>query len=67
MRLMHYTPIDWLDVVIMRVKGATSSWVNVALKDVAEGHRPMFHTWAKFRDAMVQQFEPVTEVEEVRK
>ena len=32
-----------------------------------EGRRPVFRTWAQFRDAMVQRFEPVTEVEEVRK
>ena len=31
MQLMRYTPTDWLDVVAMRVEGATSSWVNVVL------------------------------------
>ena len=54
MWLMCYAPTDWLDVVAMRVKGATRYWVNVALHDVAEGCRPIFCTWAQFRDVMVQ-------------
>ena len=63
MRLMRYAPTDCLDVVAMRVEGAASSWVNVVLQEISEGHRPVFRTWAQFRDAMVQRFEPVTEVE----
>ena len=55
------------DVLAMRVEGATSSWVNVVLQDISKGRRPVFHTWAQFRDAIVQWFEPVTEVEEARK
>ena len=31
MRLMKYTPSDWLDIVAMRVEGAASSWVNTVL------------------------------------
>ena len=67
MRLMRYTPPDWLDVVAMRVEGAASSWVNAVLQEISEDHRPVFCTWAQFTDAMVQRFEPVTEVEEARK
>ena len=67
MRLMCYAPIDWLDVVAMRVEGAARSWVNAVLQDISKGHRPVFRTWAQFRDAMVQRFEPVNEVEEARK
>ena len=67
MRLMRYAPTDWLDVVAMRVEGATSSWVNAALQDVATGRRPVFYTWAQFRDAMVQRFELVTKMEEAQK
>ena len=67
MRLMHYAPTNWLDVVTMRVDGIVSNWVNAAPQDVAEGRRVVFHTRALFRDAMVQRFEPVTEVEELRK
>ena len=67
MRLMRYAPTDWLDVVAMRVEGAASSWVNAVLQEISEGRRPIFRTWAQFRDAMVQRFEPVTEVEEARK
>ena len=67
MWLMHYAPTNWLDVVAMRVEGATSSWVNAALQDGAKGHKPVFHMWAQFRDAMVQRFELVTEVEEAHK
>ena len=37
MRLMRYTPTDWLDVVAMRVEGAASSWVNAVLQDISEG------------------------------
>ena len=29
MKLMRYTPTDWLDVVAMRVEGAVSNWMNV--------------------------------------
>ena len=67
MKLMHYDPTNWLDVVAMRVEGAASSWANAVLQDVVAGRRAIFRTWAQFRDAMVQRFEPVTEVEEVRK
>ena len=67
MRLMRYAPTDWLDVVAMRVEGAASSWVNAVLQEISEGRRPFFRTWAQFRDAMVQRFEPVTKVEEARK
>ena len=37
MQLMCYAPIDWLDVVTMRVEGIASSWVNVVLQDVVVG------------------------------
>ena len=67
MRLMHYAPTDWLDVVAMRVEGATSSWVNVVLQEISEGCRPVFCMWAQFRGAMVQRFEPVTKIEEAPK
>ena len=67
MRLMRYAPTDWLNVVAMRVEGAASSWVNAVLQEISEGHRLVFRTWAQFRDAMVQRFEPATEVEEARK
>ena len=53
MRLMRYAPTNWLDVVAMRVEGAASSWVNAVLRDISEGRRLVFHTWAQFRDAMV--------------
>ena len=67
MKLMRYAPTNWLDVVVMRVEGIASSWVNVVLQDVAEGHRPMFRTWDQFKDSMVQWFELVIEVEEAQK
>ena len=51
----------------MRVEGAASSWVNAGLQDVAAGCRAAFPTWRAFVQAMTQQFEPVTEVEEARK
>ena len=60
-------PPDWLDVVAMRVEGVASSWVNAVLQDVAVGRSPVFCTWAQFKEAMVQRFELVTEVEEARK
>ena len=31
MRLMKYSPSDWLDIVAMMVEGAASSWVNAVL------------------------------------
>ena len=65
MKLMRYAPTDWLDVVAMRVEGIASSWVNAVLQDISAAHRPVFRTWAQFKEAMVQQFELVTEVEEV--
>ena len=67
MQLMHYAPTNWLDVVAMRVEGAASSWVNAVLQEISEGRRLVFCTWVQFRDAMVQRFEPVTEVKEARK
>ena len=67
MKLMRYAPTNWLDVVAMRVEGTASSWVNAVLQNISAGRRPVFCTWAQFKEAMVQRFELVTEVEEVRK
>ena len=54
-------------MVAIWVEGTTRSWVNVVLQDVAASCRPMFYTWAQFKDAMVQGFELVTKTEEVQK
>ena len=67
MRLMRYSPSDWLDIVAMRVEGAASSWVNAVLQDVAVGHRAAFLMWRQFMQAMIHQFKPVTETEEAQK
>ena len=67
MLLMKYIPYGWLDIVAMRVNGAASSWVNVVLQDIAEGCRAAFLTWRHFMQAMIHQFEPMTETEEARK
>ena len=67
MKLMRYTPTNWLDVMAMWVEGAVSSWVNAVLQDVAAGHRLVFRTWTQFRDTMAQQFKLVMEVEEAQK
>ena len=67
MKLMQYAPMDWLDVVAMRVEGIASSWVKAVLQVVGEGRRLAFHTWAQFKDAIVQRFEPVAKVEETEK
>ena len=64
MKLMRYAPTDWLDVVAMRVEGTASSWMNAVLQDISAGRRPVFCTCAQFKEAMVQQFEPVTEAKE---
>ena len=66
MRLMRYSPSDWLDIVAMRVEGAASSWVNAVLQDVAVGRRAAFLTWRQFTQAMIHWFEPVTETEEAK-
>ena len=39
MKLMLYSPSDWLDIMAMRVEGAASYWVNAMLQDVVAGHR----------------------------
>ena len=67
MRLMKYSPSDWLDIVAMRVEGAASSWVNTVQQDVAVGRKAAFLTWCNFTQAMIHRFEPMTEVEEARK
>ena len=67
MRLMKYSPSDWFDIVAMRVEGATSSWVNVVLQDVAASCRAAFLTRRSFTEAMIHWFEPMTKVEEARK
>ena len=66
-RLMRYAPTDWLDVATMQVEGVASSWVNSTLQAVVASPRLAFPTWTQFKEAMVQQFELVTEVEEARK
>ena len=63
-KLMKYSPSDWLVIAAMRVEGAASSWVNVVLQNVAVGHRPAFLTWRPFMQAMIHRFEPMTELEE---
>ena len=65
MRLMKYTPTDWLDVVAMRVDGVASSWVNAVLQEAADGRRRTFRTWGQFKVAMIHQFESITETEDV--
>ena len=67
MRLMQYSSSDWLDIVAMRVEGATSSWVNAVLQDVAAGRRAAFLTWRQFTQVMIHRFKPVMETEEARK
>ena len=67
MRLMKYAPTDWLDVVAMRVDGATSSWVNAVLQEVANGRRQAFRTWGQFKVAMIHRFESITETEDARR
>ena len=67
MQLMKYSTSDWLDIVTIRVEGATSSWVNAVLQDVAAGHKAAFLTWRNFTQAMMHWFEPVTKVEEAQK
>ena len=67
MRLMRYSPSEWLDIVAMRVEGAASSWVNAMLQDVAAGRSAAFLTWRQFMQAMIHQFELVTETEEAQK
>ena len=67
MRLMWYSPSDLLDIVAMRVDGAASSWVNAVLQGVAAGRKATFLTWRQFAQAMIHQFEPVTEMEEAQK
>ena len=48
MRLMKYSPSDWLDIMAMKVEGAASSSVNVVLQDVATSCRATFLTWRQF-------------------
>ena len=67
MRLMKYSPFDWLDIVAMRVEGVASSWVNAVLQDMAAGRRAAFLTWRQFTQAMIHQFEHVMEMEEAQK
>ena len=67
MRLMRYSPSDWLDIVAMRVEGAANSRVNAVLQDVAAGRRAAFLMWRQFTQAMTHRFELVTETKEARK
>ena len=55
MRLMKYSPSDWLDIVAMRVEGAASSWVNAVLQDMVARRRVAFLTWYNFTQAMIHQ------------
>ena len=31
MRLVHFDPQDWIDVVAVRIDGTTSSWINATI------------------------------------
>ena len=67
MRLMRYDPMDWLDIVAMRIEGAASSWVNATIQAIQLGWRPYFADWEDFRVAMIVAFEPIIETKEARK
>ena len=67
MRLMRYDQADWLDIVVMRVDGSASAWVNAALQGIQLGRCARFQDWEDFSTAMIAAFEPVTETEEARK
>ena len=64
---MRYDPMDWLDIVAMRVEGAASSWVNAMLQAIQLGWRLYFADWEDFWAAMIAAFEPAIETEEARK
>ena len=53
MHLLCYAPIDYLDIVAIRVEGIASSWVNAALHDVVAGSRLVFRTLDQFKESMV--------------
>ena len=48
-------------------RGHSKQLVNATLQDVGIGCKLAFRMWAQFKEAMVQQFDPVTKVEEARK
>ena len=56
MRLMKFSPSDWIDIVAMKVEGVASSWVNAVLQDVAVGHRAASLTWCNSTQAMIHRF-----------
>ena len=66
MRLMRYSPSDWLDIVDIRVEGAISSWMNAVLQDVVVGHQAAFLMWRQFMQAMIHEFEPEIKIEEAK-
>ena len=66
-RLMKYSPSNWLDIVAMRVEGTASSWVKAVLQDIVVGYKTAFLTWRQFTQAMIHWFELVMETREAQK
>ena len=66
MRLMHYPPTDWVDIVATRIDGAASTWIERELQRAQRQHCAAWTTWEAFTDAMARAFEPATVVEEAR-
>ena len=65
MRLMRYSPADWIDIVATRCKGAASAWMNSTMQEINSGRRPAF-VWSKLCDAFAAAFESVIDNKEMR-
>ena len=66
MRLMHYPPADWVDIVATQLDGAASTWIERELQRARRQHRAGWTIWEAFTDAMPRAFELATVVEEAR-
>ena len=67
MRLMKYSPSDWLDIVAMRVEGAAKLLGECSAARCGCRPQAAFLTWRQFMQVMIHRFEPVTEMEEAQK
>ena len=66
MRLMCYPLTDWVDIVVTRLDGAASTWIERELQRAPQQHRATWTIWEAFTNAMARAFEPATVLEEAR-
>ena len=66
-RLMHYLANTWIEVVATRLTEVVEAWFNGESQRIETGARRAWRSWVAFSQEMIVAFEPMTEMETVRR